>query len=52
LFVGDSKFDMECAINAKATPVLVGWQSNSIELKEQYNIKHFLNNMWDLTELI
>ncbi|MDF2677035.1 MAG: hypothetical protein K0Q97_1349 [Bacillota bacterium] len=52
LFVGDSKFDMECAINAKALPVLVGWQSNSIELKEQYNIKHFLNNMWDLTELI
>ncbi len=52
LFVGDSKFDMECAINAEATPVLVGWQTNSIELAEQYNIKHFLDNMWDLTKMI
>lgn len=52
LYVGDSKFDMECAINAKVTPVLVGWQKNSRELAEKYNIKHVLNKMWDLTEII
>nr|WP_300092288.1 HAD-IA family hydrolase [Sedimentibacter sp.] len=52
LYVGDSKFDLECAINASATPVLVGWQSNSRELAEKYNIKHVLDKMWDLTKLI
>lgn len=52
LFVGDSKFDMECAINAGAIPVLVGWQSNSEELADQYRIKNVLSNMWDLTKLI
>ncbi|HPB79336.1 MAG TPA: HAD-IA family hydrolase [Sedimentibacter sp.] len=52
LYVGDSKFDMECAINAKVTPVLVGWHKNSDELAEKYNIKYVLNKMWDLTEII
>jgi len=52
LFVGDSKFDMECAINAGAIPVLVGWQSNSQDLAGQYQIKNVLSNMWDLTKLI
>jgi pyrophosphatase PpaX len=52
LYVGDSKFDMECAINAKVTPVLVGWQKKSDELAEKYNIKHVLGKMWDLTEII
>jgi len=52
LFVGDSKFDMECAMNAEAIPVLVGWQSNSKELAEQYKIKNVLSNMWELTKLI
>lgn len=52
LYVGDSKFDMECAINASTTPVLVGWQSNSRELAEKYNIKHVLDKMWDITKLI
>lgn len=52
LYVGDSKFDMECAINASATPVIVGWQSNSRELAEKYNIKHVLDKMWDITKLI
>ena len=52
LFVGDSKFDMECAINAKATPVLAGWHKNSEELAEKYGIKYILNKMWDLTEII
>ena len=52
LYVGDSKFDMECAINALATPVLVGWQLNSKELAKKYNIKYVLDRMWDLTNLI
>lgn len=52
LYVGDSKFDMECAINAEVTPVLVGWQKNSEELAKKYNIKHVLDKMWDLTEII
>jgi len=52
LYVGDSKFDMECAINALATPVLVGWQLNSNALAKKYNIKHVLEKMWDLTNLI
>ncbi|HKM01032.1 MAG TPA: HAD-IA family hydrolase [Sedimentibacter sp.] len=52
LYVGDSKFDMECAINAQVTPVLVGWQKNSQELAEKYNIKHVLNQMWDLTQIV
>ncbi|MDD4781491.1 MAG: HAD-IA family hydrolase [Tissierellia bacterium] len=51
-YVGDSKFDMECAINAGATPILAGWQVNSKELIEKYNIKYVLENMWDLTKLI
>ncbi len=52
LYVGDSKFDMECAINASTTPVLVGWQSNSKELAEKYHIAHVLDKMWDITKLI
>ncbi|MGB4438038.1 MAG: HAD-IA family hydrolase [Sedimentibacter sp.] len=52
LYVGDSRFDMECAINALATPVLVGWQLNSRDLALKYNIKHVLEKMWDLTDLI
>lgn len=52
LYVGDSRFDMECAINAEVTPVLVGWQSNSCQLAEQYNIKYLLESMWDLTKII
>lgn len=51
-YVGDSKFDMECAINAKVTPILVGWQKNSDELAKKYNIKYVLNSMWDLTKLV
>lgn len=51
-YVGDSKFDMECAKNAGAIPVLVGWHSNSKELAKKYNIKYILDNMWDLTKII
>lgn len=52
LYVGDSKFDMECALNANVTPVLVGWQKNSQELALKYNIEHVLTKMWDLTNII
>lgn len=52
LYVGDSKFDMECAINANATPALAGWQSGSKELAEKYNIKHVLSRMWDITRIV
>jgi pyrophosphatase PpaX len=52
LYVGDSKFDMECAINAGVTPVLVGWQKNSEELAAKYNVKHVIDKMWDLTKII
>lgn len=51
LYVGDSRFDMECAINARTTPVLVGWQTNSKMLAEKYNIEYVLNKMWDLTNI-
>ena len=52
LYVGDSKFDMECAINAEVIPVLVGWQKNSAELAEKYNIGHVISKMWNLTNLL
>lgn len=52
LYVGDSRFDMECAINAKATPALAGWQNGSEGLAEKYNIKYVLEKMWDLTKII
>jgi len=32
--------------------VLVGWQLNSNALAKKYNIKHVLEKMWDLTNLI
>lgn len=51
-YVGDSKFDMECAINANAIPVLAGWQKNSEELAKKYNIEYVLAKMWDLTKII
>lgn len=52
LYVGDSRFDMECAINAEVTPALVGWQKNSKDLAEKYKIEYVLDKMWDLTEII
>lgn len=52
LYVGDSKFDMECAINAEATPALAGWQHGSRELAAKYNVKHVLNRMWDITKIV
>lgn len=52
LYVGDSKFDMECALNASATPALAGWQHGSHELAAKYNIKYVLEKMWDLTKII
>lgn len=52
LYVGDSRFDMECAINASTTPVLAGWQRDSGELAEKYKVEHVLEKMWDLTKLI
>jgi len=52
LYVGDSKFDLECAINADVIPVLVGWQSNSRDLATTYGVKHVLNNMRDLIRLV
>lgn len=52
LYVGDSKFDMECAINAQSIPVLAGWQFNSKQVAEKYNIKYVLDRMWDLTKII
>lgn len=51
-YVGDSRFDMECAINAEAIPVLVGWQKNSKELAQKYKIKNVLDSMLDLTKII
>lgn len=48
LYVGDSKYDMECAINSSVKPVLVGWQKNSLKLKEEYNIDYYLEKMYDI----
>ncbi len=52
LYVGDSRFDMECAANAEVIPILAGWQHGAAELAEKYNIKYVLNKMWDLTEVV
>lgn len=52
LYVGDSRFDMECAINANTTPALAGWQYGSQELAKKYKIKYVLDKMWDLTKII
>ena len=52
LYVGDSKFDMECAINSNVTPILCGWHKLSEELKNQYNIKYVLNKMIDIKEIV
>lgn len=52
LYVGDSRFDMECAINSDVTPVLCGWHKLSEELKNQYNIKYVLDKMIDIKEIV
>ncbi len=52
LFVGDSKYDIECAINANATPVLVGWSIERKELEKQYDIKYIINDFIDIKKLI
>lgn len=52
LYIGDSHHDMECAINAKATPILVGWHPNSKEICTKYKINYVLDNMMDLISLI
>ncbi len=52
LYVGDSKFDMECAINSNVTPILCGWHKLSKELKEQYKIKYVLDKMIDINEIV
>lgn len=52
LYVGDSKFDIECALNAEVIPALVGWQKHSLELAEKYKVKYVLEKMWDLTKII
>jgi pyrophosphatase PpaX len=52
LFVGDSKYDIECAINANVTPVLVAWSIEIEELKNQYNIKHIIDDFSNIEKLI
>lgn len=52
LFVGDSKFDMECAVNAGAIPVLAGWHLEAESLKNQYDIKYVINDLYDISKLI
>jgi pyrophosphatase PpaX len=52
LYVGDSKFDMECAINAGVIPVLAGWHNSSKELQKKYNINYVIAKMHDLINLI
>ena len=52
LFVGDSKFDMECANRAGAIPVLVGWHAGSDLLKKQYDVKYVVNNLIEITKFI
>ncbi len=52
LFVGDSRFDMECANNAGAIPVLTGWHAGSEELKNQYDIKYVINDLYEISRII
>lgn len=52
LYVGDSRFDMECANNAGTKAALIGWRSGVIELKNKYNIDYILNNLYDISEII
>lgn len=52
LYVGDSKFDMECAINSDVIPVLCGWHKLSEELKNQYDVKYVLDKMIDIKDIV
>ncbi|MFZ7132223.1 MAG: HAD family hydrolase [Eubacteriales bacterium] len=52
LYVGDSKFDLECAKHAGVLPILVGWHSNAQALAAEYDVKYVLNKMEDLTDLL
>lgn len=52
LFVGDSKFDMECANRAGAIPVLIGWHAGADILKKQYDVKYVVNDLYEITKLI
>ena len=51
-YVGDSKFDMECANRAGAIAVLAGWHVGAELLKDQYNVKYLINSLYDITKLI
>lgn len=52
LFVGDSRFDMECANRAGAISVLAGWHVGAEILKKQYDVKYVINNLYEITKLI
>lgn len=52
LLVGDSKFDIGCAINSGAIPVLVGWHDNVESIKNMFNLKYVINDMLDVINII
>lgn len=52
LYVGDSKFDIECAKSAGAIPVLVGWHTNSNELRTTYDVKFMVNDLFEITQIV
>ncbi len=52
LFIGDSRFDIECAKNAGAASVLVGWHNNLEQLKKDYKPKHIINDMNEIIDII
>ncbi|QSX06978.1 HAD-IA family hydrolase [Sedimentibacter sp. zth1] len=52
LYVGDSKFDMECANNASTLSALTGWHSGADKLKGKYLIDYVIDNLWDITNIV
>lgn len=52
LFVGDSRYDMECADNAHTFSALCAWHNGYEDLVNQYNVTYVLNNMFDLIDYI
>lgn len=52
LFIGDSRFDIECAKNAGAVSVLVGWHNNAEQLKKEYKPKYIINDMKEIIDIV
>ena len=51
LYVGDAKFDILCARNAKATSCLVGWTALTSQEIEEVKPDYIANSAQDIIKL-